>query len=323
MLEFFAKKGGATKGELQVLCIKILSALAYCHKRGVIHRDIKFENIVFGMSSDIRTLKLIDFGLSTSVGSDNLLTKATGTAIYLAPEVISGEYDQKADVWSLGVLLYYLVTGSPPFSGSNTKELYMDILQHSQCRSIIPESWIKENPIGDLIQNMLVYDPEQRMSSQELLRHPWLFENASYNTKLISPQIFNNIKDFARKKTFLKLLSYQYATRWKDTYCEPLKASLDAMDADLDGIISKEEFKTGKYKKKLIISIAIIKFNMTVGKEFFPTGQLDTIFNCLDLNNNGQIDYTEFQMLFCHHELEDEKILFEQFDLLDVVIFLI
>lgn len=246
MIEFFAKKGGATKGELQVLCIKLLSALSYCHKRGVIHRDIKFENIVFGMSGDIRTLKLIDFGLATLMGSDAALTKATGTAIYLAPEVISGEYDQKADVWSLGVLLYYLVTGSPPFTGSNTKELYMDILQHSHSKSIVPEEWVKENPVGDLIQNMLVYDPEGRMSSHELLRHPWLYETASYNQKLISTQFFKNIIDFIGKKTFLKLLSYQYATRWKDTYCEPLKSSLDAMDTDLDGIISLDEFKNGK-----------------------------------------------------------------------------
>lgn len=58
---------------------------------------------------------------------------------------------------------------------------------------------------------------------------------------------------------------------------------------------------------------------MKVGKEFFPENQLDRIFEALDINNNGQIDYTEFQMLFCHHELADEKILFEQFDLLDVV----
>jgi calcium-dependent protein kinase len=103
-----------------------------------VHRDIKFQNIVFGKKDDIRTLKLIDFGLAGSVHSKNSLSKAMGTAIYLAPEVISGEYDEKADIWSLGVLLFYLITGNPPFNGNTTKELYMDILQNSQRGSLIP-----------------------------------------------------------------------------------------------------------------------------------------------------------------------------------------
>lgn len=199
MLQFFSSRNGATKRDLQILCIKLLSALAYCHKHGVIHRDIKFQNIVFGKKDDIRTLKLIDFGLAGYVQSKNSLSKAMGTAIYLAPEVISGDYDEKADIWSLGVLLYYLVTGNPPFNGSNTKELYMDILQHSSRGSIIPQEWIKENPIGELIENMLVYDPDERASAHDLLRHPWLYETDPYEDTLIDVEVVTSLKSFIKK----------------------------------------------------------------------------------------------------------------------------
>lgn len=88
------------------------------------HRDIKPQNILFKEFANLNTLKLIDFGLSAKFDDINKTSRPLGTAIYLAPEIITTQYDEKVDIWSLGVMLYQLVAGTPPFMGNNTRELY-------------------------------------------------------------------------------------------------------------------------------------------------------------------------------------------------------
>ena len=90
---------------------ELFSAINHCHAQGIIHRDIKPENI---MINDADTVRLIDFGLSKASKKRNLSTIA-GTPYYMAPEVLQGSYSTKADIWSLGVLLYTLVSGYLPF----------------------------------------------------------------------------------------------------------------------------------------------------------------------------------------------------------------
>ena len=117
---------------------QLLSALVYCHKLGVIHRDIKFQNIMFTNENDITSLKLIDFGLSAQIDNKkSMMSKAMGTAVYLAPEVILGEYDEKVDIWSVGVLIYYMLNGVPPFQGRNPRELYENII-HGASINYVP-----------------------------------------------------------------------------------------------------------------------------------------------------------------------------------------
>ena len=91
---------------------KLLQAVNHCHAQGIIHRDIKPENI---MITDNGSVRLIDFGLSKVNKGDKKLTTIAGTPFYMAPEVLDGNYGAKADIWSLGVLLYVLVSGYLPF----------------------------------------------------------------------------------------------------------------------------------------------------------------------------------------------------------------
>jgi len=135
----FLKKNKLTEDMLKLILKQLLSALLYCHKLGVIHRDIKFQNIMFSNDKDVMSLKLIDFGLSTQVDKKKpLISQATGTAVYLAPEVILGEYDEKVDIWSVGVLVYYMLNGVPPFQGQTHRELYENIL-HGFSINYIPK----------------------------------------------------------------------------------------------------------------------------------------------------------------------------------------
>ncbi len=92
---------------------RLLRAINHCHANGVVHRDIKPENIMIGADDQ---LKIIDFGLSKrSRDKNSLLSTIAGTPYYMAPEVLEGEYNYKCDIWSLGVLMYVLVSGYLPF----------------------------------------------------------------------------------------------------------------------------------------------------------------------------------------------------------------
>ena len=114
---------------MQNIVHKVASAVAYIHSLGIVHRDIKPENIMFSDKDIYSEVKLIDFGLSNKFDTTHLkrLKTFVGTPLYLPPEVIDGEYDEKCDIWSLGVLLYSLLCGYPPFYGKNKTQLYDNI----------------------------------------------------------------------------------------------------------------------------------------------------------------------------------------------------
>ena len=101
-----------TEKQAAVYMRDLFSAVNHCHANGVIHRDIKPENIMLTKSNNVR---LVDFGLSKQRNSNKGHTEIAGTPYYMAPEVIGGKYKEKADIWSLGVLLYVLMSGYLPF----------------------------------------------------------------------------------------------------------------------------------------------------------------------------------------------------------------
>ena len=105
---------------------QLLSVLNYLHKKGIVHRDIKPENILYDQQTS--TIKVIDFGISTQMSPQEMLTSRVGTPSYLAPEVIRKSYNEKCDLWSAGVLLHIMLVGEAPFLSSTTSELMRKIL---------------------------------------------------------------------------------------------------------------------------------------------------------------------------------------------------
>ena len=114
------------EGKARVLIKRLLSAINYCHSNGVVHRDLKPENILLEESLDFGTMKIIDFGTATAFDGNGRrkLTEMLGTPYYIAPEVLQGQYNEKCDIWSIGVICFMLLCGKAPFFGNNDEEIF-------------------------------------------------------------------------------------------------------------------------------------------------------------------------------------------------------
>lgn len=147
---------------------QVAEALSYIHSQGVIHRDIKPENILCGPDG---TVKVCDFGLSVRV-PHRTQTWTVGTLDYLPPEMLEKKHhDETCDVWSLGVLMYELLVGAPPFETADPSvsqtQWRIKNLQYSIPAHV-------SDPAADLIDRLLQVDPSERLTLEEVLCHPWV-----------------------------------------------------------------------------------------------------------------------------------------------------
>ncbi|XP_015728965.1 SNF-related serine/threonine-protein kinase-like [Coturnix japonica] len=162
-------EGGLAEPRAKHYFAQIVHAISYCHKLHVVHRDLKPENVVFFQEQGL--VKLTDFGFSNRFQPGKMLTTSCGSLAYSAPEILLGdEYDAPAvDIWSLGVILYMLVCGQPPFQEANDSETLTMIMD---CRYTVPPHVSAQ--CSDLISRMLQRDPRQRASLEQIEAHAWL-----------------------------------------------------------------------------------------------------------------------------------------------------
>lgn len=155
---------------------QLADALHYCHSKKVIHRDIKPENLLLGAKGE---LKIADFGWSVHAPSSRRDTLC-GTLDYLPPEMVQGRpHDHKVDLWSLGVLCYEFLTGKPPFEAETYEETYARI---SRAQYSFPGH--VSASAKDLITKLLQLNPNNRLSLEGVLDHPWIKESASLRQKI-------------------------------------------------------------------------------------------------------------------------------------------
>lgn len=170
LLDYIKKKGCMKENLSRKIFLQMLQAVKHCHKHGVLHRDLKCENILL---DDGINVKLTDFGFSRPFERSEFCKTFCGSAAYAAYEILKGiPYDgEKADVWSMGVVLYTMVTGRMPFDDSDMKMLLAQIKRGPSFHR--PKQQVTED-CRDLICGMLTLDFRLRSSIEDIERHIWL-----------------------------------------------------------------------------------------------------------------------------------------------------
>ncbi|CAG9326947.1 unnamed protein product [Blepharisma stoltei] len=155
--------GKMNEEDVKIMTKQILSALVYLHRLKICHRDLKPENILFSNNR----VKLADFGLARHMNGTNGFS-VVGTPYYLAPEVIDGHYNSKCDIWSLGVVLYYSLTGKLPFNGTCYEDLFSKI-QGTEINYGYMSTEAKE-----FLKLLLHKDQNSRINAEAAIKHSWL-----------------------------------------------------------------------------------------------------------------------------------------------------
>eukprot|EP00467_Chlorarachnion_reptans_P022949 CAMPEP_0114523648 /NCGR_PEP_ID=MMETSP0109-20121206/21408_1 /TAXON_ID=29199 /ORGANISM="Chlorarachnion reptans, Strain CCCM449" /LENGTH=567 /DNA_ID=CAMNT_0001704987 /DNA_START=129 /DNA_END=1832 /DNA_ORIENTATION=+ len=168
LFDYLINKGRLNTNEALVIFSQVVKGLMACHERGVVHRDLKAENILLDTQGNV---KIVDFELANFVRSEPLRTFC-GSSYYAPPEICAGKvYDgEKADVWSMGVLLFMMVVGEYPFDDENDAELIRKILKKPVS---YPPAF--DAQMRDLIDKLLTKDPKQRLSVQRIPHQPCFF----------------------------------------------------------------------------------------------------------------------------------------------------
>lgn len=162
----YIQKRGFTLAEARVqdLTYQIALGVKYLHEFGIVHRDLKLENIMMNDSSDSAIPKIVDFGLAKIIGPSNTASEPFGTLGYVAPEVLQKQpYTFSCDVWSLGCIIYALLSGSLPFDHESQKETIRMTLEDKLVFDLSCWENVSTNA-KDLIKKLLLKDPRQRLT---------------------------------------------------------------------------------------------------------------------------------------------------------------
>lgn len=270
---------------------QILSALYYMHSQGIAHRDLKPENFLLkdkDVSISQNTLKVIDFGIAkrfshkaTEQQGDNpVLRTMAGTAYYVAPEVLSGHYSEKCDVWSSGVILYILLSGSPPFGGDSDEEI-MRHVKKGKLNFNLPEFSSVSEDAKNLIRQMCNLSPVQRLSAGQALNSRWVQQksHSSRNdtSSNVSSTFISKLKGFSSVNRFKKAALMVIAHRLDDKQIKVLRDTFTRLDKNGDGMLTLAEMKDACGAAGLA--------NLQ---------EVKRLFEQLDLDGSGEVGYTEF-----------------------------
>lgn len=230
---------------------------------------------------DLEKLKIVDFGTSMTFDPDNVLNEKLGTAYYIAPEVIHKKYNEKCDLWSCGVIMYILLSGEPPFNDPKAdNEAIMKKVEEGRY-DIKKGVWKSISKDGkDLIKKLLTFEPEDRISAEDALLHPWIQETKIEIDAEAASNALGNLNAFrSGQKLKVAAASYIGSQLISKSEKEKLGAIFKKLDQNGDGKLSREEILDG-YEAHF--------------SRLLDEGELDQLFSDVDTDRSGFIDYSEF-----------------------------
>ena len=284
-------KNRFSERQLAVLFYQVFSGLCYLHEKKIIHRDLKLENImVSDVEKDVLTgeeyfwIKIIDFGTAKIFEKNKTEKSIIGSSYYIAPEVLRQKYNEKCDTWSVGVILYMTLVGVAPFDGRTDEEIIHRIKtgKYNKKNSRFVEH---SEEVKDLVYKLLEMNTEKRYSAKEALNHPWFQKYGGRN-------LFNNFKQEDIKPYIENLFNYKYNSKLQELVIAFLVHNISNNYETLIILKMFRHFnKSGDCKltkKELTLGLYDYKEKEDVDE------MVDIIFQRLDGDNNGYIEYEEF-----------------------------
>jgi len=180
LFDKIVERGMYSEKDASNIIRQVVSAVEYLHDNGIAHRDLKPENLLSAGEGDDEIIKIADFGFSKSFGEEGeKLMTSCGSPGYVAPEILTAEsYDKSVDLWSVGVIIYILLSGYPPFYADSAPALFKKIMDVKYDFDDSVWDDISE-PAKDIIRNLLVKDPNKRFTAKQCLNHPWVKGSAA------------------------------------------------------------------------------------------------------------------------------------------------
>ena len=297
LLTYIKKRSKLTEPVAKFIFKQIILGIKHIHDNNIIHRDIKLDNILLDLDNNI---KICDFGVSRKINIGEILFEQCGTPAYIAPEILinKGYEGFGVDIWSAGVVLYAMLSGTVPFKGNNLKELH-DLIINGKYKEIKGISKEAE----DLLKKILEVDPKIRIKTEEILNHPWLvdldfnfwknqnlFTNAEYILLAKSNVDYRNI-------AFKEDMIENFNIRNLDTIEENINKNINTKSlilAPFNTSVSENEendsdtYDEVNYKKNMIdINNPDLKILNGVIKYVAKVRDLNRNY---ELNNNQEID---------------------------------
>lgn len=297
----------------------MLRTVCYLHANHIAHRDLKAENWLLDNEKplDAVKLKLIDFGLARELAPDAVAHTKAGSPYYVAPEVFSGKYGHRADVWSLGVILYMMLSGVPPFTGTKTEDVLQAVRTQRLPMHRMPKS-LTANASG-LLYLMLEKEPNKRPTAATALANKFLAISDKDKVKFVvdgkglasagskratMPFGADQLRSYASLDRIEKIALGAIATQVDPHEVVELELLFNTYDLDFNGVLSAAELAAG------LKASGIVMDQMEFAEKVFPG---------LDMDNSSAIDFSEFiAMGMSYDTYSDESLCKKAFKSLDM-----
>lgn len=271
---------GFTEDGARQNILTMIDVLRYLQDKQIVHCDLKPENWLFENDDDGARLQLIDFGFSRYLKGAQNLTHKRGSTLYIAPEVFKGNYDGRADMWSLGVIAYMMLFRVAPFiklDATGIVDLKMTSAMIQAGDFAFPGDSGVSKDAEDFISKLLTVDPSKRMTAAEAQQHIWL-KVASARPSALPSRLATRMKSFSELNSLQRTVSQVLAYMLDKEQIKRLRTEFAKLDEERNGEVSYKEFQN-----------AFERSNIELGED-----DMQDIFKSIDFDNTGNIHWHEF-----------------------------